>query len=67
MPPRSAACLVLLAAAARVAGGAALLWQLSAPAWAISAWLMANINVRIGQPRRSALPPMPHARKVAER
>ncbi|MDX6453038.1 MAG: hypothetical protein QOH16_3087 [Gaiellaceae bacterium] len=67
MHARSAACLVLLAAVARVVGGAVLLWLQSAPGWAISAWLMANINVRIGQPRRSTPPPMPHARKVAER
>jgi hypothetical protein len=64
---RTAGCLVLLAAVARVAGGAALLWQQSAPDWAISAWIMANINVRIGQPRPRMQPPMPQPRKAGER
>jgi hypothetical protein len=48
-----AACLVLLVAVAHVLGGAVLLRQLGAPGWAVAAWLMLNVRVRIGQPRPS--------------
>jgi ABC-type Mn2+/Zn2+ transport system permease subunit len=40
----------------RVFGGAALLWLLDAPAWAIAAWLIAHIkiNLRLPDQKRAA-------------
>jgi len=50
MSPRTPGCLVLIAILARVVGGAALLCVLGAPVWAVAAWLMLHIRIRIGKP-----------------
>ena len=50
MSPRTAGCLVWFVSLARVVGGAVLLRVLGAPAWAVAAWLMLHVRVRIGRP-----------------
>jgi hypothetical protein len=38
---------------ARVFGGAALLWLLDAPGWAIAAWLMLHLKFNLRLPERA--------------
>ncbi len=58
MRARSDGCLLLVVSVGRVVGGGALLHFLGAPAWAVAAWLMLNVRIRIGQARLNT-PPVP--------
>jgi hypothetical protein len=46
---------------ARVAGGAALLRVLGAPAWAVAAWVMLSVRVKLGQRRARRSPYQPRS------
>ena len=58
-PQTSSGCFVWVVALTRVGGGGLVLWWLGAPAWAVAAWLMVNVRVRIGRP------PLPSAACLA--
>jgi hypothetical protein len=51
---RAAAFTLWLFTSAKVFGGAALLWWLGAPGWAIAAWLMLHLKFGLRLPGRSA-------------
>jgi hypothetical protein len=54
---RPAVFLVWFLGLTRLVGGAALLWLLDAPAWAIAAWVIAHIKINLrlpDQPKRAA-------------
>lgn len=47
MSVSQAAFFVWLLALARIFGGAALLWALAAPGWAIAAWLLVHLRINL--------------------
>lgn len=47
MSVASAACAMVILALLRIGGGFVLLWWLGAPGWALAAWLLLHVKVKL--------------------